>query len=488
MSASETGVMTSRDPFSVTGLQHKTAGPPQPVTQNMRLAFSADGATVYKPITTATTTMAVSPTNQPGGEEGSAAGGAVLSPHGINVGRSGGEPMKRKRGRPRKYGPDGTMALAFASAPQSVAVTQKLSAGLSSPPAQAQVQPLAHTPPPGSDVGVGSPAGAALGGSVSPTGVKKARGRPPGSSKKQKLDALGSAGIGFTPHVITVKAGEHGPRAVCILSANGVISNVTLRQQSTSGGTVTYEVKPYLIDTKSANVITDFDYFKSLLRGIYKTMFELLAVKNNLCGVKFLLYLLMLLLMIRIHESRGFMFMRLSVVYWRQFCPCWLWFGHLSPNSSLAVSFKIFCSFSMQGRFEILALSGSYLPSENGGPRSRTGGLSVCLSGPDGRVLGGSVAGLLMAAAPVQVVVSSFIADCRKESKSANHMEPSPATSKVPPTGGSTGVSSPFSRETVSESSGGPGSPLNQSTGACNNNNPQGKHAMEINPFSLRFD
>jgi hypothetical protein len=27
---------------------------------------------------------------------------------------------------------------------------------------------------------------------VSPTGVKKARGRPPGSSKKQQLDALGN--------------------------------------------------------------------------------------------------------------------------------------------------------------------------------------------------------------------------------------------------------------------------------------------------------
>jgi hypothetical protein len=65
--------------------------------------------------------------------------------------------------------------------------------------------------------------------------------------------------------------------------------------------------------------------------------------------------------------------------------------------------FKKICSFSIQGRFEILALSGSYLPSENGGQRSRSGGLSVCLSGPDGRVLGGSVAGLLMAAAPVQV-------------------------------------------------------------------------------------
>ena len=35
---------------------------------------------------------------------------------------------------------------------------------------------------------------------------------------------------------------QNGPRAVCILSANGAISNVTLRQAMTSGGTVTYEV------------------------------------------------------------------------------------------------------------------------------------------------------------------------------------------------------------------------------------------------------
>jgi len=192
MSGSETGVMTSRDPFSVTGLQHKTEVPSQPVIQNMRLAFSADGAAVYKPITTATTTTAASPTYQPGGVEGSAVGASV-SPHWINVGGSGGDPMKRKRGRPRKYGPDGTMALAIASAPQSVAVTPLTSSGLSSPPAQAQaqVQPLVPTPSPGSDVGVAGPA-VALGGSVSPTGVKKARGRAPGSSKKQQLDALGN--------------------------------------------------------------------------------------------------------------------------------------------------------------------------------------------------------------------------------------------------------------------------------------------------------
>jgi hypothetical protein len=31
-------------------------------------------------------------------------------------------------------------------------------------------------------------------------------------------------------------------RAVCVIAANGVISNVTLRQQATSGGTVTYQV------------------------------------------------------------------------------------------------------------------------------------------------------------------------------------------------------------------------------------------------------
>lgn len=35
---------------------------------------------------------------------------------------------------------------------------------------------------------------------------------------------------------------QNGPRAVCILSANGAISNVTLRQPAISGGTVTYEV------------------------------------------------------------------------------------------------------------------------------------------------------------------------------------------------------------------------------------------------------
>ncbi|CAN6476688.1 unnamed protein product [Victoria cruziana] len=308
-----------------------SAQSPTASVQNMRLAFTSDGSAVYKPVT------ATSPPYQ---GDGSA---TILQQQQqpqqqqglIGMGMAGGGPMKRKRGRPRKYGPDGTMALALTP-------VSSLPGGYSS----------SATP-------------------TSPT-AKKARGRPPGSGKKQQLAALGSPGTGFVPHVITVKVGEdvaskimsfsqQGPRAVCILSANGAISNVTLRQPATSGGTVTYE-----------------------------------------------------------------------------------------------------------GRFEILSLSGSFLLSENGGQRSRTGGLSVSLAGPDGRVLGGGVAGLLMAASPVQVVVGSFIADVKKTEPRASDLS---VPAKIS-AGGAAAAGSPPSRGTLSESSGGPGSPLNQSTGACNNSQP----------------
>ena len=43
------------------------------------------------------------------------------------------------------------------------------------------------------------------------------------------------------------------------------------------------------------------------------------------------------------------------------------------------------------------------MPTENNGTKSRSGGMSVSLAGPDGRVLGGGLAGLLVAAGPVQV-------------------------------------------------------------------------------------
>ncbi|CAL9112927.1 unnamed protein product [Musa textilis] len=158
-----------------------------------------------------------------------------------------------------------------------------------------------------------------------------------------------SAGANFTPHIITVASGEdvtmkiisfsqQGSRAICILSANGVISNVTLRQPDSSGGTLTYE-----------------------------------------------------------------------------------------------------------GRFELLSLSGSFMPTENGGTRSRSGGLSVSLASPDGRVVGGGVAGLLVAASPVQVVVGSFVPGNQMEKKIK---KPRSETGLVPPPTSAIPVSSPAMEET----------------------------------------
>ncbi|KAK7307858.1 hypothetical protein VNO77_41279 [Canavalia gladiata] len=206
--------------------------------------------------------------------------------HGINIGSSppdhpglpsSGEPVKKKRGRPRKYGPDGPVSLRLSP----------ISATANSTP-----------------------------GSTTPS-EKRPRGRPPGSGRKQQLATLGewmnnSAGLAFSPHVITVGVGEdivakllsfslQRPRAVCILSGTGTVSSVTLRQPASTSVSLTYE-----------------------------------------------------------------------------------------------------------GRFQILCLSGSYLVAEDGGPRNRTGGMSVSLSSPDGHVFGGGVARLITAS-PVQVVVCSFV-------------------------------------------------------------------------------
>ncbi|KAG7569038.1 PPC domain [Arabidopsis thaliana x Arabidopsis arenosa] len=342
MSGSETGLMAAtRESMQFTMALHqqqqqqqRSEAQPQQ-SQNMQLSFGGDdGAALYRqPMRSASPPQQYQPNsagenpvlnmNMPGGEHGAV---------------TGSEPVKKRRGRPRKYGPEsGETSLGLFSGAPSFTVSQPVSGG---------------------------------GG-----GEKKMRGRPPGSSSKRlKLQALGSTGIGFTPHVLTVMTGEdvsskimalahNGPRAVCVMSANGAISNVTLRQSGTSGGTVTYE-----------------------------------------------------------------------------------------------------------GRFEILSLSGSFHLLENDGQRSRTGGLSVSLSSPDGNVLGGSVAGLLIAASPVQIVVGSFIPDGEKEPK--QHVGQmglsSPTLPRVAPTQVLMTPGSPQSRGTMSESScgGGHGSPIHQGSGS----------------------
>ncbi|KAJ4747417.1 AT-hook motif nuclear-localized protein 10 [Rhynchospora pubera] len=343
-----------REPFTMS--MQKSPVQNQSPLQSMRLAYAPDGTAIYKPVpspsqtppfqpSTGSGTPAAPPSGATTVPSSGVGGGNGTSSHGLSI-NMGGDVVKKKRGRPRKYGPDGGMSLTL--------VQQQSGSG--------QVGVEGFSPPLAS--GAGKPVS-----SAPPDGMKK-RGRPLGSTNKKQQNApivSGSAGIGFTPHVITVKAGEdvsskimsfqHGPRAICILSANGAISNVTLRQAATSGGTVTYE-----------------------------------------------------------------------------------------------------------GRFEILSLSGSFLLSETGGQRSRTGGLSVSLAGPDGRVLGGSVAGLLTAASPVQVIIGSFVADGKKEKKKHSATsEPGSAPIKLVPGGGPLGPVSPPSRGTLSESSGGPSSPLNQS-------------------------
>ncbi|KAI5647346.1 hypothetical protein M9H77_33351 [Catharanthus roseus] len=60
---------------------------------------------------------------------------------------------------------------------------------------------------------------------------------------------------------------------------------------------------------------------------------------------------------------------------------------------------------SLHGRFEILSLSGSFLPPP---APSAASGLTIYLAGGQGQVVGGSVVGPLMASGPVVVMAASF--------------------------------------------------------------------------------
>uniref|UniRef100_A0ACD5ZSC7 Uncharacterized protein n=1 Tax=Avena sativa TaxID=4498 RepID=A0ACD5ZSC7_AVESA len=76
-------------------------------------------------------------------------------------------------------------------------------------------------------------------------------------------------------------------------------------------------------------------------------------------------------------------------------------------------------TLTYEGYFEMLSLCGSYQPSETNGMRILTGGLSVSLAGPLGRFFCGGVAGPLIAASPVQVVIGKFPVDDKKKLKQA---------------------------------------------------------------------
>ncbi|KAM7499296.1 hypothetical protein LguiA_023710 [Lonicera macranthoides] len=60
---------------------------------------------------------------------------------------------------------------------------------------------------------------------------------------------------------------------------------------------------------------------------------------------------------------------------------------------------------TLQGRFELLSMSGAFLPSPS--PPGATG-LTVYLAGGQGQVVGGTVVGALVASGPVMVVAATF--------------------------------------------------------------------------------
>ncbi|CAH9091247.1 unnamed protein product [Cuscuta epithymum] len=61
---------------------------------------------------------------------------------------------------------------------------------------------------------------------------------------------------------------------------------------------------------------------------------------------------------------------------------------------------------TLRGRFEILSLSGAFLPSPS---PLRTTGLTVYLAGGQGQVLGGNVIGALVASGPVVVIAATYM-------------------------------------------------------------------------------
>ncbi|KAK6147115.1 hypothetical protein DH2020_018027 [Rehmannia glutinosa] len=275
--------------------------------------------------------MVSSPALPVGGGGVIESGGGVIGGGPIGVGGGGGQLLmgRKKRGRPRKYDSEGNLNAAYVKSPPVAAAQTAAQPGftLSTPPSYEYT-----------------------------SGPKRG---PSGSGNWNALASLGelfakTAGGDFTPHVVTVYTGEvmtnfsalknaddvageiltfaqKGVGGVCVLSANGSVSNVTIRQPGSSGGLLTYE-----------------------------------------------------------------------------------------------------------GRFEILSLTGSYTICDSGGIKSRTGGLSVTLASPDGRVIGGCLAGSLMAANPIQIVIGSFVPNGykmpKRKQQNVHRISPSPSFQFAPDT------------------------------------------------------
>ncbi|CAA0381332.1 unnamed protein product [Arabidopsis thaliana] len=141
------------------------------------------------------------------------------------------EPVKRKRGRPRKY-----------VTPEQALAAKKLASSASSSSAKQRRELAAVT-----------------GGTVSTNS---------GSSKKSQLGSVGKTGQCFTPHIVNIAPGEdvvqkimmfanQSKHELCVLSASGTISNASLRQPAPSVGNLPYEGQYEILSLSGSYIRTE---------------------------------------------------------------------------------------------------------------------------------------------------------------------------------------------------------------------------------------
>ncbi|KAF2287680.1 hypothetical protein GH714_002286 [Hevea brasiliensis] len=204
----------------------------------------------FTTITPATTTP--SPTNgllPPPHNSASDSGGGphMLYPHSVGpssaaVTTAPVEPPRRKRGRPRKYGtPEQALAAKKTAASSNSVAKEKREGATSSSSVLGFIKEVSTVVC-----------------SCTMLNLKN----------HVNIADYGNAGQAFTPHVITVAAGEdvaqklmmfmqQSKREMCIMSASGSISNASLRQPATSGGNITYEGRFEIISISGSYVRTD---------------------------------------------------------------------------------------------------------------------------------------------------------------------------------------------------------------------------------------
>ncbi|XP_056865503.1 AT-hook motif nuclear-localized protein 13 isoform X2 [Raphanus sativus] len=94
-----------------------------------------------------------------------------------------------------------------------------------------------------------------------------------------------------------------------------------------------------------------------------------------------------------------------------------------------------------EGQYEIVAMSGSFLNTESNGTLTSTDNLSVTLANHNGNIVGGSVAGMLVAGSQVQVVVGIFVPE--RANLSAGRVENNPETASASASASGVGPGSP---------------------------------------------